>query len=130
MRVIKLSEELPYTIDKVWKIISDVTRCDWVPSVDSIVLDESIRRFTMEGIGEVHEKILTNDPQNHKLQYSAIKTPTPLDHHLATIELQRSGDNCVFNWTSEIAPEAFGEAIENGMRISFDGLKQVLAQLD
>ena len=78
MKVIKLGEELPYNIDKVWKIISDVTRCDWVPSVDCIVLEESIRRFTMEGIGEVHEKILINDPQNHKLQYSAIKTPTPV----------------------------------------------------
>ena len=130
MKVIKLGEVLPYTIDKVWKVISDVTRCDWVPSVDSIVLEESIRRFTMDGIGEVHEKILINDPQIHKLQYSAIKTPTPLDHHLATIVLKRAGDNCVFNWTSEIAPEAFGEAIEEGMRISLHGLKHVLSKPD
>ena len=130
MKVINLGEELPYTIDTVWKIISDVTRCDWVPSVESIVLEDSIRKFTMEGIGEVHEKILINDPQNHKLQYSAIKTPTPLDHHLATIDLQRAGDTCVFNWASEIASAAFGEAIEEGMRISLDGLKQVLSKPD
>lgn len=130
MKVINLGEELPYTIDTVWKIISDVTRCDWVPSVESIVREDSISKFTMEGIGEVHEKILINDPQNHKLQYSAIKTPTPLDHHLATIDLQRAGDNCVFNWASEIAPAAFGEAIEEGMRISLDGLKQVLSKPD
>ena len=84
----------------------------------------------MEGIGEVHEKIRINDPQNHKLQYSAIKTPTPLDHHLATIDLQGAGDNCVFNWASEIAPAAFGEAIEEGMRISLDGVKQVLSKPD
>ena len=130
MKEIKLGEELPYTIDTVWKIISDVTRCDWVPSVDFIILEENIRKFTMEGIGEVHEKILINDTQNYKLQYSAIKTPNPLDHHLATIELQAAGDKCVFNWTSEIAPEAFGDAIENGMRVSFDGLKQVLSNSD
>ena len=130
MKVINLGEELPYTIDTVWKIISDVTRCDWVPSVESIVLEDRIRKFTMEGIGEVHEKILINDPQNHKLQYSAIKTPTPLDHHLATIDLQRAGDTCVFNWASEIASAAFGEAIEEGMRISLDGLKQVLSKPD
>ena len=130
MKVINLGEELPYTIDTVWKISSDVTRCDWLPSVESIVQEDSIRKFTMEGIGEVHEKILINDPQNHKLQYSAIKTPTPLDHHLATIDLQRAGDNCVFNWASEIAPAAFGEAIEEGMRISLDGLKQVLSKPD
>ena len=75
MKVVKLGEELPYTIDKVWKIISDVTRCDWVPSVDSIVLEESIRRFTMEGIGEVHEKILINDPRTINYNTRLLKHP-------------------------------------------------------
>ena len=130
MKVIKVSEELPYSIDVVWEVISDVTRCDWVPSVNAISLDGNIREFTMEGIGEVQEKILINDAENHKLQYSAIKTPSPLEHHLATIYLKRSGEDCIFNWISEIAPEEFGEAIENGMKISVGGLKQVLAELD
>ena len=130
MKVIKMSEELPYSIDVVWQIISDVTRCDWVPSVNAISLDGNVRKFSMEGIGEVQEKILINDPESYKLQYSAIKAPSPLEHHLATIHLKRSGEDCVFNWISEIAPEEFGEAIESGMKISFDGLKQVLAQLD
>ena len=130
MKVIKISEELPYSIDVVWQIISDVTRCDWVPSVHAIGLDGNVRKLSMEGIGEVQEKILINDPESYKLQYSAIKTPSPLEHHLATIILKRSGENCVFNWISEIAPGEFGEAIKNGMKISFDGLKQVLAQLD
>ena len=130
MRVIKLSDELPYSLDVVWEVISDVTRCDWVPSVNAIRLDGNIRKFTMEGIGEVQEKILINDSENHTLKYSAIKTPSPLEHHLATIYLKRSGEDCIFNWISEIAPEEFGEAIENGMKISVGGLKQVLAELD
>ena len=71
MKVIKVSEELPYSIDVVWEVISDVTRCDWVPSVNAISLDGNIREFTMEGIGEIQEKILINDSENHKLQYSA-----------------------------------------------------------
>ena len=82
----------------------------------------------MEGIGEVQEKILMLDNENHCLQYSAIKTPTPLEHHLATIRLTASESGCHFAWRTEIAPDQFSAAIEHGMGISFAGLKQVLAK--
>ena len=130
MKVITLRDELPYSVETVWKILSDVTRCDWVPSVDSIVLQDNIRKFKMDGIGEIQEKILVNDADTYRLQYSAIKTPSPLTHHLATIDLEKSGESCILNWNSEIEPEEFGVAGENGMRISLDGLKQVLADAD
>ena len=61
MKVITLRDELPYSVETVWKILSDVTRCDWVPSVDSIVLQDNVRKFKMDGIGEIQEKILIND---------------------------------------------------------------------
>ena len=87
MEVVELEELLPHTVDAVWTIISDVTRSDWVPAVDNISEADGIRSFSMEGIGEIQEKILKNDAENYCLQYSAIKTPNPLEHHLATIKL-------------------------------------------
>ena len=127
MKTLTLKIDLPYSVEVVWNIISDVTRCDWVPSVESISLDDNVRSFSMEGIGEVQEKILLKDPETHTLQYTAIKTPSPLEHHLATIELETSAEGCLLQWTSEIAPEQFGDAIEHGMQISLDGLKRVLS---
>lgn len=127
MKTLTLKLELPSSVEVVWDIISDVTRCDWVPSVESISLNDNVRSFTMEGIGEVQEQILLKDSKTHTLQYTAIKTPSPLQHHLATIELETSGEGCLLQWTSEIAPEQFGDAIEHGMQISLDGLKRVLS---
>ena len=68
MKIITLRDELPYSVETVWKILSDVTRCDWVPSVDSIVLQDNVRKFKMDGIGEIQEKILVNDPETYRLQ--------------------------------------------------------------
>lgn len=127
MKTVEIAENLDYPIEEVWAIFSDVTRCDWVPAVDAIVEHEGVRSFTMEGIGEVQERILTLDRENYCLQYSAIKTPTPLEHHLATIRLSRSEGGCHFRWTTEIAPDEFSPAIEQGMQVSFEGLKRVLA---
>ncbi len=130
MEVIKLQELLPHSVDSVWEIISDVTRSDWVPAVDEISESDGIRSFSMEGIGEVQEKILVNDGENYRLQYSAIKTPNPLEHHLATIELADQDGQCLFSWTTEIAPERAVVPVEQGMRISLDGLKHVLSSAD
>jgi len=128
MKTVSIEEELDHPLEEVWAIFADVTRSDWVPAVDSITEKDGVRSFTMEGIGEVQEKILTLDNENHCLQYSAIKTPTPLEHHLATIKLSESENGCHFSWVTEIAPDEFSVAIEHGMSVSFEGLKQVLAK--
>jgi hypothetical protein len=126
MKTIELNELLAYPAHAVWEIISDITRSDWVPSVENITESGGVRSFSMDGIGEIREKILVNDPENMRLQYSAITTPNPIDHHLATIKLTEKDGKCSFTWTTEIAPEEVAPAVEQGMKISLDGLKQVL----
>lgn len=126
MKTVNLEELLPYSAKSVWDIIGDITRCDWVPAVDSITEENGIRSFTMEGIGEVQEKVITLDAENFTLAYSAIKTPSNVEHHLATMQLSPQGDSCLLNWSTEIQPDEFSSAIEAAMKISLDGLKSVL----
>ncbi len=128
MKTVKLEELLPYSADVIWNILGDVTRCDWVPAVDSITEENGIRSFAMEGIGEVQEKILKLDSENYCLQYSAIKTPSNVEHHLATIKLRPEGESCFLSWTTEIQPDEFSDAIDAAMKISLEGLKSVLAK--
>ena len=131
MRTVTLESELDSPIDKVWSIFSDVTRCDWVPGVDSISVKDGIRSFDMAGIGEVQEKILKLDNQNCCLQYSAIETPSGVDHHLATIQLTPlANDRCSLLWTTEIEPDQFAVAIKQAMDASLKGLQAVLAAGD
>ena len=127
MKTINIKKRLPFSAQEVWDVISDVERCDWVPAVEKITLEGDVRSFTMEGIGEVQEKIIKNDTENMVLQYSAIKTPSQVEHNLATISISMKDDGCDFEWVSEIAPDQFSEAIRSGMDISFQGLIRVLS---
>jgi hypothetical protein len=130
MKRIKLEEELPFNSSDIWKIVGNVTRADWVPAVDKITLLDDIRSFVMEGVGEVQEKILLCDNENHRLQYSAFKTPSGIEHHLSTIQLTAVGEHCLFSWTTEIQPDEYALIVEQGMKISIEGLTAVLALAD
>jgi len=126
MKKIKLEEELPFSPSEIWEVVGNVTRADWVPSVNTISLKDSIRTFIMVGVGQIQEKILLCDNENHRLQYSAIKTPSGIEHHLATIQLSPIGNNCLFSWATEIQPDEYAPIAEQGMKISIEALKTIL----
>ena len=127
MKTVTLETDLQAPIDKVWAIFADVTRCDWVPGVDAISEKDGVRSFDMAGIGEIQEKIRLLDAQRHCLQYSAISTPSAIDHHLATIQLTAiDGERCRLHWSTEIEPDQFAAAIEQAMAAALAGLQQVL----
>ena len=114
--------------DQVWEVISNVSRCDWLPTVNHVDLDSDIRSFEMEGMGKIKERIIELNHETKTLVYSAIETSTPIEHHLATMKVVPKGDNaCELEWSTEIEPEIFADAIKQGMQISINGLKSVLA---
>ena len=129
MKVLKEELILNCTAQKLWSILSDVSRCDWVPTINEITFDGECRIFEMEGMGIVKEKILLNDDNKMMLQYSAIETRTPIDHHLATMHVTSIDENsCNLTWTTEIDPEFFGDAVHQGMLVSIEGIKKVINQ--
>jgi hypothetical protein len=126
MEKIKEIKELIYPASSVWSIISDISRCDWVPGVESIELEGNKRVFKMQGMGRLVEEILSCDNDEMKLTYSAIETIAPISHHLATIKLIERDDKTIFEWSTEIDPPEFSDAIRQGMLASLDKLEEVL----
>ena len=126
MKKILEIREFDHPIEVIWKIISDVSRSDWVPGVSKITLKDDTRIFEMEGMGDLVERIISCDSSSYELTYSAIKTAIPIDHHLAKIKLIEDADKTVFVWSTEIEPEIFADAIQKGVLASFDGLQRVL----
>ncbi|MDA9690352.1 SRPBCC family protein [Pseudomonadota bacterium] len=125
----KLSETAQFNCAaaNLWSILSDVGRCDWVPTIEKITLDGDCRVFEMAGMGTITEKILLKDHENMILQYSAIDTPAPIEHHLATMKIIPDGDfACFLEWTTEIEPEIFADSIHQGMLVSIEGIEKVL----
>ena len=107
--------------------LSDVTRCDWIDTVDSIEMEGDCRVFEMSGMGKIKERIIKLDNESMELQYSAVETMAPINHHLAIIKISEVTDNkCLLDWTTEIDPEIFADAIHQGMLISIKGLRKVL----
>ena len=126
MKKILETREFDHPIEEIWKIISDVSRSDWVPGVSKITLKDDTRIFEMEGMGDLIERIISCDSSSYELTYSAIKTAIPIDHHLAKIKLIKDADKTIFVWSTEIEPEIFADAIQKGVLASLDGLQQVL----
>jgi hypothetical protein len=128
MKVLREKKTLDCSASTLWSILSDVTRCDWVPTISKIELEGDCRIFEMEGMGQIKEQILLLDNETMTLQYSAIETRTPIDHHLATIQIKEDSDNsCILNWSTEIEPDIFAEAIHQGMLLSIEGIKKVIS---
>ena len=127
MKTLKEETKFNCSADELWLILSDVGRCDWVPTIDKITLEGDFRHFEMTGMGQITEKILKQDDASMTLQYSAIKTPPPIEHHLATMQIASLNDQeCILSWTTEISPDIFADGIHQGMLISIDGIKKVI----
>lgn len=126
MKEIEQIRIYPAEVQVVWSIISNLSRSDWVPGVESITLSEDTRIFKMEGMGDLVERILKCNDETKELHYSAIKTQAPINHHLAKIKLEDYEGKTKFIWTTEIDPEVFAEAIKQGMIASLDKLSEVI----
>jgi hypothetical protein len=127
MKILKEKTIFECSANNLWDILSDVSRCDWVPTIDKIYLEGDCRVFEMEGMGSVKEQILLLDNASMKLKYSAIETRTPIDHHLATMQISKIDESsCQLEWTTEIEPEIFASAIHQGMLISINGIRGVI----
>ena len=129
MKTIEEKRSFNISPQMIWNIISDLSRSDWVPGVESITLEDNVRTFKMQGMGRLVEKIIKCDHDALELEYSAIETLAPINHHLAKIKLvSNEYDSTDFIWTTEIDPEEFADAILQGMVSSLDQLELVLSE--
>ena len=57
MKILKEEVLFNCSAEALWEVLSDVSRSDWVPSIESISLVGNLRSFDMDGIGSVTEEI-------------------------------------------------------------------------
>lgn len=112
--------------EKIWAVIGNPERVDWVPSASDCVFDGSIRRFQMQGAGQLAERIVRRDEDEMILKYSVIES-SAVDLHLATISLiNHEGNKTRFSWTQEFEPAHLEPFIRKGMEDSLVQLDSVL----
>ena len=126
MKKIRIEKQIKCSVDSLWELFSDVTRSDWVPFANEIILENDVRTFKMDGVGEIKEKIIEKDQANKSLTYSVIKSPAPLSHHLAKVTVLEDNNFSKLVWTSEVEPDEFEKLIADGMESSIEMIKKIL----
>tara|TARA_B100000073_G_scaffold25_1_gene13 strand:+ start:1026 stop:1409 length:384 start_codon:yes stop_codon:yes gene_type:complete len=126
MKKIKIEKQIKCSADSLWELFEDVTRSDWVPFANEIVLEDDVRTFKMDGVGEIKEQIIEKDQVNKSLTYSVIKSPAPLNHHLAKVTVLEDNNLSKLVWTSEVEPDEFEQLISDGMESSIEMIKKIL----
>ena len=113
--------------ERIWNVVGNPERVDWVPSASDCVFDGTVRRFQMDGAGQLAEKIVERSDSQMLLQYSVIESPAVIKH-LATIRLKSIEDNKTrFCWDQEFEPAELEPFIRKGMEDSLVKLEEILA---
>lgn len=125
---IELEFTLSHPVADVWQVIGDPGRIDWVAGVASCEYDGTIRRFKMEGAGELAEQIITLDAANHTIVYGVIESTPPLHKHRASMALSATATGTLLTWRTEVEPATVEPFIKQGMQASATKLQEVLAR--
>jgi hypothetical protein len=123
---IKIEKQIKCSVDSLWELFSEVTRSDWVPFANKILYEDGVRTFIMEGVGEIKEKIIEINHSEKSLTYKVVKSPVPLDHHLAKVTILEDKNFSKLIWVSEIEPDKFEKLIKDGMESSIEMIQKIL----
>jgi pimeloyl-ACP methyl ester carboxylesterase len=123
---IQLEFVLPYAPERVWAIVGDPARADWVPGVATCQYDGEVRRFVMQGAGRLAERILERDPIERRLEYSVIDSRPALQHHLASIQVADHPTGSLLRWQTSVQPVSVEPFIRKSMEAAAAQLAGVL----
>jgi len=97
--------------DEVWDLVGNFGGlAEWMPGIEACELDGDIRRLQTMGL-EIHEQLVEHDDDARRISYSIVKSPMPLEHHLATISVDADGDGSLLTWAYEVRPDELASAI-------------------
>lgn len=102
--------------EDVWAVVGRFEGLDeWMPGIDACEMDGDVRKLQTMGM-EIHEQLKERDEAAKRISYSIVKSPMPLEHHLATLTVTPEGDGSRLEWAYEVQPDdmaaAFGPVYE------------------
>ena len=111
--------------EEVWNVVGDLTRVDWIPTIEHSELSDGVRTNTFVGLGPIEEQILVHDAAAMVCEYSVINSPVITTHH-ATLSVVPHADGSEVIWTTTVEPAFFADLIEPGLQAALVELASVL----
>ena len=133
---VSVSTEIQASVETVWETIRDFTAIDrYATGITKCSVEGSgigsVRKLTVAS-GKIYEKLESLDDHEHKICYSIVKSPLPIEACQSSMSLSYVDDGkCKISWSSSF--EANGVPEKEAMRIlsgvynsGFEGLKRLL----
>ncbi|MFZ6004749.1 MAG: SRPBCC family protein [Actinomycetota bacterium] len=112
--------------EDVWALIGRFEGLDeWMPGIDACEMAGDVRKLQTMGM-EIHEQLVDRDDTDHRISYSIVKSPMPLEHHLATLTVTPDGDGSRLEWAYEVRPDEMAAAFGPVYEGSAQAVKQKL----
>ena len=106
----KVEVEIARSPEDVWALVGDFGGLgDWMPGIDACELDGDVRKLQTMGM-EIHERLVSHDDEARTTSYSIVQGPMPIEHHLATIAVEPSGEGSRLTWSYEVRPDEMAAA--------------------
>lgn len=129
------SIEIDAPADKVWNLAGDLARIsDWHPAVATSEASGDQRHCTLEGGGEIEERILEHSPEQRYYVYEIIDSPMPVSSYRSRFTVQEAEDRAVVDWELDFEPsdpsqvDEVTAAMSDSYRVALDALRQQLEQ--
>jgi uncharacterized membrane protein len=115
--------EVEASADRVWALVSDPEALPtWFHSIATCTVAEDVRSCALVRGGEVRERIVTQDDELMRFQYSIIEG-IPVTSHLGTIDvIGLSPTTSLVVYSTDAEPPAVGTQIGTAVEQALDDL--------
>jgi hypothetical protein len=112
--------------DRLWALIGDSLAVPtWFSSIAECAVEGDVRTCKLVRGGEVRERIVTQDNELRRFQYSII-AGIPVSSHLGTIDvLAIDPGSSIVVYSTEVQPDAVGAHIGSAVERALDKLVQL-----
>lgn len=135
-----ITKKMTVSGQAAWDAISKIGRLDvWFPGITACKVDGegvgAYRRMTLDGGGDITDKILDINPSKRRLTYQRLESPFPVISYKGTVEIFDSFDTlAVVVWTVDFESEpkdseTMAELLKAGIGAGLDGMEKDLSSI-
>ncbi len=111
MATARVVEELDVPVDRLWALVADFGRCDWIPGAKVELEGQGVGMVRVIG-GAIRERLDALDPAARTLRYSIEDEgiPFPVRGYRATMKVDAAEGGARLTWTCECEPKGVSDA--------------------
>ena len=131
-----VEKEIEGGVDAIWAVVADFGGLTWAPGIEFCEVEGAegvgqVRKVKMGPI-EIHERLEEFDAASHRLSYSIVQGPLPVENYLATVELASAGEGkTLARWGAKFdTPGMDEEAVQGvtgGVEASYTAMVDALS---